>query len=185
MNTEPVKSFLCGQQVKTFLDRSASLAAVKDAPSLVHSTQRELRAEIARRGSTMAAMERALDLGSGYMSQVLSGKIDLKLLLVFQILDELGSDYAKFFGAILGQKVTGEQLRYLAARRNALAGGAATNRPADELDVAEEEPPYDVQHARIERLVVEEIEKVLGGTTVHSFEERLRRLEDQFPKLAG
>lgn len=83
---------------------------------LLFQAQKELKAEIARNGSSMAALERALDLGSGYLSQVLKGKIDLKLELVFQILQLLRSDPRTYFARVIGEGELPDLIETLSGR---------------------------------------------------------------------
>lgn len=102
--------------------------------SAVHAMQMELRAQIARKGSTLSALERALDLSRGYLSQVLKGKIDLKVELIFAILEELRVEPADFFSAVLASDIWRGQFDAMVARHDAIARAGASGGQVREAD---------------------------------------------------
>ena len=66
-----------------------------------------LRAEMARRHMTQRQMERELGYGTGYLSQVLSTRLDLKMKVFLAILRVLEISPTDFFAEIEADQIVG------------------------------------------------------------------------------
>jgi len=129
------------------MTKPGTISSTVKPASAVHAIQRELRAQVARKGSSLSALERALGLSRGYVSQVLNGKIDLKVELVFAVLEELGVEPADFFSAVLVTDLWRGQFDALVARQRAIASARASDGQVREAE-AEYPQREDAEHSR-------------------------------------
>lgn len=95
-----------------------------DARDRERRVRLRLRGLLAERGISLAAVERAHGWGAGYLSQALSGKIDLKMQHVFEILEVAEEPADSFFGELFDAEL-GRALRALLKSAATLNGGGA------------------------------------------------------------
>lgn len=68
-----------------------------------------LRAEMARRHLTQRQVERQLGYGTGYLSQVLGGRLDLKMKVFLDLLEVLRISPVDFFAELDADEVAGSR----------------------------------------------------------------------------
>jgi transcriptional regulator with XRE-family HTH domain len=92
-----------------------------------------LRSTIQVAGLSVAAVERKLGLGEKRLQRILSGRVELKLRHIFEVLEAIGVSEVEFF-AVASRPAAEQALRgeFLAAfRRTAKEGDALSADPAE------------------------------------------------------
>jgi transcriptional regulator with XRE-family HTH domain len=82
--------------------------AVESPPAEVQRALRLLSALIAAHGYSRKDVDARLGRGAGYVSQILTGRLELKYKHVLEILAALELDPASFFGALYAAPDRGE-----------------------------------------------------------------------------
>jgi transcriptional regulator with XRE-family HTH domain len=101
-----------------------------------------IRAAMKSKGMTQKAVEVRLDMGRGYVSQLLTGTVEIKLKHILQICELLGTSAREvLFDALDRQEVFNHYQR-IAARNAALAGGEAL---VPSTEVAEQDGSYAME----------------------------------------
>lgn len=170
--------------VATSLDSLFPTVTPVSPRELLLQAQVELKAEIARRGSSMAAIERDLKLGSGYLSQVLKGTIALKLELVFRVLNALGSDPRTYFARVIGRGELPDVVEVLQGRNTAKHNFQWT--PVGQVDVSEVAEGSFAQLTSEERDSLAEMTARDGASSPPRSEaDRISELESRVRALEG
>jgi|GEM_PF-5100993 len=93
----------------------------------IESTLESIRIEMIRRKISQRSLERRFDWGHGYLSNILSGRLDLKVKILYQILEAFEMSPSEFFRSLEVEHELEE------AKRATLAGeavGAVPETPA-------------------------------------------------------
>lgn len=92
---------------------------------------KELRLVLLEKGVDQKAVEKKLGWSAGYLSQLLNGHVDLKIIQLYDVLEKIGTNPIAFFSRLSGRDV---DVRDLYARLTALEQQAANAETAAEAE---------------------------------------------------
>jgi transcriptional regulator with XRE-family HTH domain len=111
-----------------------------------------LRSTVQMAGLSVAAVERKLGLGDKRLQRILSGRVEIKLRHIFEVLEAIGVSEVEFFAAATRP-----------AAEQALRGEfvAAFRRAAKEGDALSADPAYAAAWDRIHEVIQEAVDRAL------------------------
>lgn len=133
-------------QVAQWQEIGGSVAADVEPKKRAIVLGMKLKDFIRRKHRTQRAIEKALGWSTDYLSQLLNGHADLKLVQLLQVLEVLETTDQQFF-AWLYQELERESFLEQTRRRSAIAGASGSTTTSRDLaqrvaDVAEGKPVY-------------------------------------------